>query len=41
MWLAELTVLEIQYSKYKNDRIVRAKGIGAKIKKKKKKKKAK
>ena len=41
MWLKELNVLEKQYSKYKNDRIVRAKGIGAKIKKKKKQKKKK
>ena len=41
MWLEELNVLEKQYSKYKNDRIVRAKGIGAKIKKKKKQKKKK
>ena len=38
MWLKELDELYKQYCKYKNDRIVRSKGIGAKIKKKKKKK---
>ena len=37
MWLSELSVLEKEYARYKNARIVRAKGIGAKIKKKKKK----
>ncbi len=39
MWLSELKTLEKEYARYKNDRIVRAKGIGAKIKKKKIKKK--
>ena len=39
MWLGELKVLEKEYVRYKNDRIVRAKGIGAKIKNKKIKKK--
>ena len=39
MWLGELKVLEKEYSRYKNDRIVRSKGIGAKIKNKKIKKK--
>ena len=38
MWLEELSVLEKEYTRYKNDRVVRAKGIGAKIKKKIKKK---
>ena len=38
MWLGELKTLEKEYSRYKNDRIVRSKGVGAKIKKKKKKK---
>ena len=37
MWLGELSVLEKEYTRYKNDRVVRAKGIGAKIKIKKKK----
>ena len=41
MWLAELSALEKEYIRYKNDRVVRAKGIGAKIKKKKIKKKKK
>tara|TARA_B100001173_G_scaffold291047_1_gene282156 strand:- start:69 stop:1499 length:1431 start_codon:yes stop_codon:yes gene_type:complete len=41
MWLSELKTLEKEYARYKNDRIVRAKGIGAKIKKKKIKKKKK
>jgi len=41
MWLRELKTLEKEYSSYKNARIVRSKGIGAKIKKKKKKKKTK
>ena len=41
MWLGELSVLEKEYTRYKNDRVVRAKGIGAKIKKKKIKKKKK
>jgi hypothetical protein len=41
MWLGELKTLEKEYSRYKNDRVVRSKGIGAKIKKKKKKKKTK
>ena len=41
MWLSELKTLEKEYARYKNDRIVRAKGIGAKIKKKKIKKKIK
>ena len=41
MWLGELKILDKEYSRYKNDRIVRSKGIGAKIKKKKKKKKPK
>jgi DNA topoisomerase-2 len=40
-WLNELSVLEKEYARYKNSRVVRAKGIGAKIKKKKIKKKAK
>ena len=39
MWLEELELLEKEYIKYQNDRIVRSKGIGAKIKKKQKKKK--
>ena len=39
MWLGELKILEKEYGRYKNDRLVRSKGIGAKIKKKKKKKK--
>jgi DNA topoisomerase-2 len=39
MWLGELKTLEKEYSRYKNDRIVRSKGVGAKIKKKKLKKK--
>jgi hypothetical protein len=39
MWLNELKTLEKEYARYKNDRVVRAKGIGAKIKKKKIKKK--
>jgi len=39
MWLGELKILEKEYSSYRNARIVRSKGIGAKIKKKKKKKK--
>ena len=38
MWLGELSVLEKEYTRYKNDRVVRAKGLGAKIKKKIKKK---
>ena len=38
MWFKELNVLYKDYCKYKNDRIVRSKGIGAKIKKKRKKK---
>ena len=38
MWMNELNVLYKEYCKYKNDRIVRNQGIGAKIKKKKKKK---
>jgi len=41
MWLSELKTLEKEYARYKNDRVVRAKGIGAKIKKKKIKKKIK
>ena len=41
MWLEELKTLEKEYSSYKNARVVRSKGIGAKIKKKKKKKKTK
>ena len=39
MWLNELNILSKEFCKYQNDRIVRNKGIGAKIKKKKKKKK--
>ena len=39
MWLGELKILEKEYGRYRNDRLVRSKGIGAKIKKKKKKKK--
>ena len=35
MWLGELKILEKEYARYKNDRIVRSKGVGAKIKKKK------
>ena len=35
MWLSELKNLEKEYVRYKNDRIVRSKGIGAKLKKKK------
>ena len=38
MWLDELNILSKEFCKYQNDRIVRNKGIGAKIKKKKKKK---
>ena len=38
MWLKDLDMLYKEYCKYKNDRIVRSKGIGAKIKKKGKKK---
>ena len=41
MWLGELKILEKEYARYKNDRIVRSKGVGAKIKKKKIKKKKK
>ena len=39
MWLGELKILEKEYGRYRNDRLIRSKGIGAKIKKKKKKKK--
>ena len=34
MWLKDLDMLYKEYCKYNNDRIVRSKGIGAKIKKK-------
>ena len=37
MWLSELNILEKEYSKYLNQRMIRQKGLSKKIKKKSKK----